>query len=319
MPKPHPDFTGPVNARISSGPPGMPPGRLGMPPGPPPPADVSYIRNKHLDLAYANQSAAQKLDLYLPEEHKGPLPLIIYIHGGAFMICDKRDMQVVPHFVFLDHGYALASLNYRMSGEAIFPAAVLDCKCAIRWLRAHAKQYNLDPDRFAAIGGSAGGNLSAMLATSAGVEELEDKSQGNGEYSSAVQACVEWFGPTDFTKLDEQLAELELGPCDHNEANSPESMYMGGKITELDKTYVNKANPMTYINGNLPPIFIQHGSRDNLVPMLQSKIFVEEIERKLGPGRVVFEILEGAGHADPAFETTKNMIKAILFMDAHLK
>jgi acetyl esterase/lipase len=290
-----------------------------MPPGPPPPADVSHIRNKRLDLNYANQSAAQKLDLYFPDAHKGPMPLIVYIHGGGFMICDKRDMQILPHFEFLRHGYALASLNYRMSGEATFPAAVHDCKCAVRWLRAHALQYDLDPNRFAAIGGSAGGNLSAMLATSAGVEELEDKSQGNGEYSSAIQACVEWFGPTDFTKMDEQLAELGLGPCDHNEEHSPESMYMGRKITELDKAYVNKANPMTYINGNLPPIFIQHGSSDFQVPMLQSKIFVEEITRKLGPDRVVFEILEGAFHADPAFETPENMAKAIRFMDAHLK
>ncbi len=290
-----------------------------MPSEPPPPADVSHIRNKHLDLVYAKKSAAQRLDLYLPDRHSGRLPLVIYIHGGAFMMCDKRDIQVIPHFEVLRHGYALASLNYRMSGEAIFPAAVHDCKCAVRWIRAHAERYDLDPDQFAAMGGSAGANLSAMLATSAGVVELENGSQGYDGYSSAVQACVAWFGPTDFTKMDEQLAELGLGPRDHNEADSPESMYMGGKITELDRGYVNKANPMTYINENLPPIYIQHGSRDNLVPVLQSKIFAEAIEKKLGAGRVVFEILEGAVHADPAFETPENMAKVIKFLDERLR
>lgn len=286
---------------------------------PPPPADVSHIKNKHLDLRYARQSDAQSIDLYFPDEYSGKLPLVMYIHGGAFMICDKRDIQLLPYLEVLKHGYALAAVNYRMSGEALFPAAMHDCKCAVRWLRAHAEDYSLDPDRFAAAGGSAGGNLSAMLAASAGVAELEDPSQGCGDYSAAVQAAVDWYGPTDFTRMDMQLAELGLGPCTHNNDDSPESQYMGRKITELDHAYVNKANPMSYIKEDLPPIFIQHGSMDNIVPVLQSKEFVTAIETRLGPGRVRFEILEGAGHADPAFETPENMARVIEFLDMHLK
>ena len=286
---------------------------------PPPPADVSHIKNKQLDLKYTEQGETQKLDLYFPDEYTGRLPLVIYIHGGGFMICDKRDIQLLPFLEVLKHGYALAAVGYRLSGEALFPAAVHDCKCAVRWLRAHADEYDLDPERFAAVGGSAGGNLSAMLAASAGVPELEDPSQGCGNYSASVQAAVDWFGPTDFTKMDAQLVELGLGPCTHNNPDSPESIYMGGTITELDREYVNKANPMTYIKEDLPPIFIQHGSADNFVPILQSKALVKEIERKLGPDRVRFEVIEGAVHADPAFETAENMAKVIAFLDTHLK
>jgi acetyl esterase/lipase len=283
-----------------------------------PQADVSHIRRKWLDLPYANISEAQKLDIYLPEEGEGPFPGILHIHGGAFAIGDKRDMPVTSYFYGLKHGYAVVSVNYRLSGEAIFPAGLQDLKASVRWLRANQASYHLDGNRIAACGGSAGGNYAAMLCLTPDISELEDLSLGNPEYPCNVQAAVDMFGPTDFLKMDDQLAESGLGPGDHCEVDSPESRYMGAKITEIPSK-VRLANPMTYINQAMPPILIQHGRKDHLVPVQQSIIFVQELEKSVSHDRFEFDILENADHGDPLFETVENMSRVFSFLDKHLK
>jgi acetyl esterase/lipase len=136
------------------------------------------ISRRWMDLPYAATSGAQRLDLYLPAEGKGPFPVILSIHGGAFLGGDKGDRQVIPMLEGLERGYAVVSINYRLSGEAIWPAQIHDCKAAVRWVRANAKQYRLDPDKIATWGGSAGGHLSAMVGTSGDVGSLEDLTLG---------------------------------------------------------------------------------------------------------------------------------------------
>jgi acetyl esterase/lipase len=267
-----------------------------------------------LDLPYAVLSDSQKLDLYLPETGDGPFPVIVHIHGGAFKECDKADNQVRPYIRGLDMGYAVASVNYRLSGEALFPAGIMDVKAAIRFLRANAKQFHLDPKHFAAVGGSSGGNYTCMICTTAHRPELEDVSQGNGEYTSEVQCGVAWFPPTDFLKMDEHLRESGLGPCDHNDADSPESRLLGGQITTLPMEKVQAANPMTYVHPGMPPMFIQHGRKDHIVPWQQSHIFAEKIKTIAGQDKVKFEILETADHADSLFETDENMNKVFEFI-----
>ena len=184
---------------------------------------------KIFDLAYADLSASQQVDLYLPIEGEGPLPLLILIHGGAFKFGDKRSSPAQPNpiaFRALGRGYALAALNYRMSGEEPFPALVQDVKTAVRWLRAHAGPYHLDPTRFAAWGDSAGAYLATMLGVSYGIPELEGAELGNADYSSQVQAVIDWYGPTDFLLMDHQLAEAGLPSRpggEHDAPASPES------------------------------------------------------------------------------------------------
>jgi acetyl esterase/lipase len=285
-----------------------------------PEADVSHIRRKWLDLPYASLSPAQKLDIYLPDEGDGPFPVVLDIHGGGFEMGDKRnDVHLNSLLRGLERGYAVVSVNYRLSGEAIFPAGLQDVKVAIRWLRANGEAYHLDRDRIAAWGGSSGGNYAAMICLTANVPELEDLSLGNPEMPCYVQAAVDWFGPTDFLKMDEQLAENGLvGPGDHNEADSPESKYLGAKITEIPEK-VRLANPMTYIHADMPPILIQHGRLDPLVPVQQSICFAQELEKRVGPDRFEFDILENAGHGDPLFETEENVDRVFRFLDLHLK
>ena len=113
-------------------------------------ANTDHVKRKFLDLPYADLSPAQKLDIYLPDEGNGPFPVIMSIHGGAFMGCDKADMQVLPMLEGLKRGYAVVAVNYRLSWEAKFPALVHDVKAAVRWIRAHAQRYHLDPEKIAA-------------------------------------------------------------------------------------------------------------------------------------------------------------------------
>jgi len=285
-----------------------------------PDADTSHVKRKYLDVPYADLSQLQKLDIYLPDEGEGPFPVIVSIHGGAFMGCDKADMQVLPMLEGLKRHYAVVAVNYRLSWEATFPALVHDAKAAVRWIRAHAPRYHLDPDRIAAWGGSAGGYLASMLGTSAGVPELEDLSLGNPEQPSHVQAVVDWFGPTDFLKMDEQLVEGGMPPppgTEHNGANSPESLLLGEQITKIPDL-VRAANPETYITPTAPPFFLQHGMMDGIVPVQMSIHFAAKLEKVLGKDMVQLDLLEGAEHADPQFEHPTNVRKVFEFLDKHL-
>jgi len=282
-----------------------------------PVADVSHIRRKWLDLPFANRSPAQMLDIYLPDEGDNPFPIILYIHGGGFAIGDKRDFHVLSFLKGLERGYAVVSVNYRLSGEAIFPAGLQDIKAAIRWLRANSEQYHLDGNRIAACGGSSGGNYATMVCLTDHVPEFDDLSLGNPDYPCNVQAAVDWFGPTNFLKMDDQLCESGYGPANHGQADSPESRYLGAKLSDVPLR-VELANPMTYIHTNMPPILIQHGRLDSLVPVQQSVIFAEKLEKYVSRDRFEFDILEGAGHGDPLFETDENMARVFSFLDKHL-
>ena len=156
----------------------------------PPPAYTHHIKRRYLDVPYtpfAKRSLSHTLDIYLPDVGEGPFPVILSFHGGAFMGCDKADMQLLPMLEGLRRGYAVVAVNYGLSWEAAFPALVQDAKAALRWMRGNAHLYYFDSERIAAWGGSAGGYLSTMLGVSAGIPELEDLSLGYPEQPSHVR------------------------------------------------------------------------------------------------------------------------------------
>jgi acetyl esterase/lipase len=283
-------------------------------------AVTTHIRRKLLDVPYAERSPQQKLDIYLPDLLADSYPVIVAIHGGAFMGGDKADVQVLPMLEGLKRGHAVVSINYRMSWEALFPALVHDAKAAVRWIRAHAANYGFDPDHIAAWGGSAGGYQSAMLGVSGGITELEDLTLGNSNESSRVQAVVDWFGPTNFLLMDAQLAAIGLAPPSefaHNGANSPESLLLGAQITAIPDR-VHAANPITYVRPDASPFLIQHGDRDPVVPPGQSVDLAHALTAACGAERVTLELLPDAVHADPAFETPQNVARVLDFLDQQL-
>ena len=259
----------------------------------------------HPDLAYVSSGhPRQVLDLYLPSG-TGPLPLIIWLHGGAFRMGSKQDH--VP-FEMLEQGYAIAALNYRLSQHALFPAQIEDCKAAVRWLRVHADTYRLDPSHFASWGESAGGHLAAMLGT-AGHERSFEVGE-HLEYSSRVQAVLDFFGPTDFGQLDAH--RLPEGMV-HDPADSPESALVGGPIQDRPAE-VARANPITYVTAEAPPFLIVHGDRDPLVPYHQSTLLVAALQAVGVP--VAFYTVVGAGHGDFNDPQIKTLVHT--FLATHL-
>jgi acetyl esterase/lipase len=283
---------------------GAPPNR---PPQKGPPMDLTGVKAMR-DLEYAKVgSKSLLLDLYVPEKADAPLPLIVWVHGGAWRAGDKANCPAKGQ---LKRGYAVASINYRLSQEAIFPAQIHDCKAAIRWLRAHAKENNLDPKRIGVWGSSAGGHLVALMGTSGDVKELEGD-EGNLDQSSRVQAVCDWFGPTDFLQMAAHM--LPDAKMPHDTADSPESKLVGGPIQE-NKEKVAKANPITYVSKDDPPFLIMHGDKDPLVPHHQSEILTEAL-KKAGV-EVTFKTVEGAGHGFGGPEVMKLVEE---FFDKHLK
>ena len=281
--------------------------------------NTDAIERKWLDVPYAKASRAQKLDIYLPDTGNGPFPVIVSIHGGAFKGGDKADNQLTPMLEGLQRGYAVVSINYRLSPEAIFPAQIYDVKAAVRWIKANARLYKLNPDKIAAWGGSAGGHLSALLGTSGSVQELEDLTMGNPAKSSRIQAVVDWFGPTDFLKMDSQLKESKVkNPQLHSIPDSPESELIGKNLTDAPD-FVRIANPETYVTTDDPPFFIQHGAIDHLVPYQQSANLASKLESVIGKEKVTFELLENNDHGGPGFTTEQNINKVFTFLDQHLK
>ncbi len=281
-------------------------------------ATFASVAPTYKDLAYASGSNAQKLDLYIPTSGAGPFPIVVMVHGGGFMFGDKSDGAGLTGVdQLLAAGYAVASINYRLSAEAHYPAQIYDAKAAVRFLRENAAKYNLDPKKFGAWGASAGGNLVSLLGTTCNVAELEGAELSNAGQSSCVQAVVDWFGPIDFLKMDEQFAGTNC-PANHNDASSPESKLVGAAIQTVPDI-VATTNPMNYIDAKDAPFLIENGTADCNIPPIQNKNFADALSAAIGADKVKYISLEGVGHGGSQFETAENIKQVITFLDKYLK
>lgn len=250
----------------------------------------------HRDLPYVQDGhARQQLDLYLPpraDKQTKPPALVVWVHGGGWKLGDKRRS---PALYLLEHGFAVASVNYRLSQHAIYPAQIQDCKAAIRWLRAHADQYGYDGEKIGVWGASAGGHLVALLGTTGDSQKFDDVG-GHRDVSSAVQCVVDWFGPTDFTVLDDW----------HQRENSPEALLLGGPIKEKPEL-TQAANPIAYVTPQDPPFLILHGEKDRLVPIGQSELLQTALKKAGVPCELVR--LPNDGHGGPGFTSAESRQK----------
>lgn len=302
---------------------GIPP--MGGPEGPPPDgfvppmADISWVRRKFLDIAYDSKSPRQCFDLYLPDEGDGPFPLLIHIHGGAFAFGDKRDDHMDAYLVGVKRGYAVASIEYRVSGEATFPAAVLDCREAVRYIKAHAEEYKVDVNRFVVIGGSAGGNLAAMLGMNVPNGAFPGE-EGRTDYlcQPNVQLAIDQFGPVRFETMTAQAIANGVSEVHPDPAMMPESKYLGCPLDKAPMELLEASYPGTYASDAMAPMLVQHGTADHLVPWAQSEQFVADLAARGYGDRVEYIPLEGADHEDKRFFREENMNLVFAFIDKHL-
>lgn len=286
------------------------------------PPEVTLYKNlAYSSYRFQGREETLLLDLYLPEA-SAPLPVLVYIHGGGWREGSKTDC---PGEIVAQRGYAMACINYRFSDRADFPAQIYDVKQAVRWLRAKAATYQLDPKRFGAWGPSAGGHLSALLGTSAGVKSLEGTA--NPAFSSDVQAVCNWFGVTDFTKVPPAFEEpitddtrKKYGRAPWYEYTYATHQLLNGSVSQ-NLSLAALANPINYIDAGDPPFLIVHGELDKIVPISQSNILAEALNEK--GVEVTYVRLRERKHTHAGKEgerfDPKLIDMAVEFFDKHLK
>src|SRR5688572_883239 len=275
------------------------------------------------NLPYATVGTQQmRLDLYLPSAAAatGPYPCIINIHGGGWSGGNRYPINNVMT-TMLQSGFAIASVSYRLTSQAgqygpgvsvTFPAQIHDVKGAVRWLRANASTYNLDSARFGSYGTSAGGHLSALLGASGNVAALEGNVGGNLGFSSRVQACANYFGPTDIININLDVTTPPGSTINHDAPTSPESRLVdwdnpGQGIGDIRANLANpnppypalvalcnQVNPISFVSADDPAFFIGHGQQDTSVPIMQSQRLANALAAIAHPH--TFMISPTAGH-----------------------
>ena len=254
-------------------------------------------QNHWRDVVFAHVMGFRPLMLYVsvPPAKKPPPPLVVFIHGGGWML--GHPMVTNPVYAEMDifgnllrAGFAVAKISYRLSHEGRFPVPLHDCKAAVRFLRNHAATFGVDPQRIAVMGDSAGGHLAALIGLTGDWPDVEGE-VGETAGSSAVQAAIDWFGPTQLLTMRGQA--IPGGIIKQDDPNSPESWMVGGPIQEMQAASI-LASPISYVTPSAPPFLIQHGTLDRLVPIKQSEILHAAL---LADGvDSTLKVIEGADH-----------------------
>ena len=293
----------------------------------------------YIGVPYATDSATQYVNIYVPEAETPP-PLLVLIHGGGFVAGDAENRQSqLMYRYYRDHGYACASINYRLAQEAPFPGGLEDCKAAIRFLRANARQYGYDASRIALWGESAGGYLAVMCAVTddsefssvpfIGQEETE-------EVSAQVQVLVDYYGAVDKTKLQEDLKAMKVPEVLYNRVNAwadkettqgfenVESFWLRKNVSEMTQEELDASDPYAFIEKHVNPdsdlaVWIVHGDCDLTVPCPQSDRLAARFNEILGEGKVRYHRVAGMGHAsDPLY--SDDLLKQLrIFLDGHIR
>ena len=270
-------------------------------------ADEADSMTVHRDQTFATVDGEQlKLDLYLPQSDTPP-PLVVWIHGGGWRQGSKKSPAIRE---ITNHGYALASISYRFTDKAIFPAQIHDCKAAIRWLRAKSDKFGYNANWIAVAGGSAGGHLALLMGVSGGVRELEGSVGVHPDQSSTVQAVIDYFGPSDFVLRGKTQPERA-----YTEKSGSFALLGGpknGKPTPKTEAF---ASPATYVTAADPPLLIFHGDKDDVVLLDQSQ-HIAKLYAKAGL-KAELVVLPGAGHGGKRFFSGDQIETARKFLDQH--
>ena len=261
---------------------------------------------------YSTRSSSNVLDVYIPESGNAPFPLVLFIHGGAFMHGDKEDPDCLAEL--LRAGFAVASMNYRLSGQAIWPAQMDDIKAALLFLRSNTNRLSIDGQRIATFGPSAGGHLASVTALALAKNP-----------ETRVQACVDWYGPIDFIHMDKDIEATgvvrESGRNDA--AGSPESRLIGATVSDNPELAAT-ASPLTYLanlasDATPPPFLIMHGAEDALIAPRQSERLRDALIAAYGENAVEYHLLSDAGHGGSEFAKPETSAIVVEFLTRHLK
>ncbi len=257
--------------------------------------DLLYATHDNIDL---------KLDLYLPEaESASPLPVVIWVHGGGWLNGSKDKCMAA---FLAQHGFAVASISYRLTDKAQWPGQIDDCYAAVRWLRTEGENYGIDGTRIGAWGSSAGGHLVALMGTR--------EPGGNNEVSAKLQAVCDWFGPTNLlTMPPNNVSETRTA---EQVANSNGAKLLGATVREVPDL-AKDASAIFQISKDDPPFLIMHGSEDPGVPLSQSITFHDALQ-KAGV-KSQFVIVKGAKHGGKEFQTDKIRNTVVTFFNGTLK
>lgn len=266
------------------------------------------------DIPYAEtDNPRQMLDLMLPKEPASkPLPVIVFIHGGGWRGGSKHNGVRKISEAVATGNYAGVSINYRLSSESKWPAQIHDCKAAVRWVRANAEKYNLDPEKIGIWGSSAGGHLVAMLGTSADVIAMDGSLGSNFALSSAVTCVVNFFGPADLTTIEKDAGEGAV--MRYNAPDSPMSLLLGYTAASNPEGAA-AASPITYITQDDPPFLLVHGTKDPVIPYVQSVTF-NAVLKKAGINSILLSVT-GGGHGKGFGEDVNQSV--FRFFDHHLR
>ena len=264
----------------------------------------------HRDLVYSEVDGLElRLDLYVPDVR--PAPLCIWLHGGGWMRGSRSDRAAERLLPLVDHGVAVAAVQYRLSGQATFPAPLDDARAAVRWLRAHAGDHGLDAARVGAWGASAGGHLASLLA-------LTDDGTDAQRRDSSVQAVVAWFAPSDLLRRDTDVPEGPLPPFVTGPPPEPsfEARLLGVNSVQDHRSAALAASPVAQVGAGAPPFLLVHGDADGLIPSEHSRRLHGAL-RAAGADSTLW-LLHGANHEDPAFDSPSSLAAVSGFLRHHL-
>lgn len=259
---------------------------------------------KLADLTYKQAGdMALKLDLYLPEKVEGKLPVVVWIHGGGW---NKGSKDRCPAVWMVTNGFAVASVQYRLSTEAQWPAQMDDCRDAIRWLRDNAKQHQLDAKHIGVWGSSAGGHLVALMGT---LDLPKDE-----KTSARVQAVCDWFGPSDLLTMPANV--VGNGRSEEDVAKSNGAILLGTPIYKVPDT-AKLASALHQVSKGDAPFLIMHGDADPQVPLEQSTRLHDKLKETGVPSELA--IIKGGGHGGPLFNTPEVQAQVLKFFERELK
>lgn len=261
-------------------------------------AETAYIKQQWHDIAYMD-GERHTLDVYLPNEGQGPFPVIVDIYGGGLIFGDKSSHKLEPALRLLDKGYAVVSVDYSLIHQKDFPFQIYEIKAALRFLRAHADEYQLDMNRVALMGESSGAHLAVMTGVTASVDALQNPFMGdNNNQPETVNAIIAMYGPYEFDQFVDQFHESGVTPkyAETGTAESFEGQMFNQQAPKDVPQRVKMYSPKMYFNAEMPPILAFAGTADAVVPYQQTVNMINGAREFVSEDKAVLHLVEGTGH-----------------------